>query len=128
LHNRQKTQKTQVPTTSTLAQQPSNKGLKRVIFHDDKQQCSPAAYHSNINMSQQELLRPRETYAHADMREIQQQIKNFENKAHREVATFQIPKCLSCSEKNERKDHANTTAVLSRKMITTRDLIHKLTM
>jgi hypothetical protein len=48
-----KTQKTQVPTTSSLAQQPSNKGHKRVIFHDDKQQCSPAAYHSNINTSQQ---------------------------------------------------------------------------
>jgi hypothetical protein len=44
-----KTQKTQVPPTSTLAQQPSNKGRKRVIFHDDKQQCSPAAYHSNLN-------------------------------------------------------------------------------
>jgi hypothetical protein len=63
-----KTHKNQVPTTSTLAQQPSNKGRKRVIFHDDKQQCSPAAYHSNLNTSQQELLRLRETYAHAYMR------------------------------------------------------------
>jgi hypothetical protein len=48
-----KTQKTQVPTTSTLAQQPSNKGRKRVICHDDRQQFSPAAYHSNLNTSQQ---------------------------------------------------------------------------
>jgi hypothetical protein len=63
-----KTQKTQVPSTSTLAQHPSNKGRKRVIFHDDEQQCSPAAYHSNLNTSQQEHLRLHETYAHADMR------------------------------------------------------------
>jgi hypothetical protein len=58
-----KTQKIQVPSPSTFAQQPSNKGRKRVIF----QQCSPAAYHSNLNTSQQELLRLHETYAHADM-------------------------------------------------------------
>jgi hypothetical protein len=101
-----KTQKTQIPTTSTLAQQPSNKGRKRVIFHDDKQQYSPAAYHSNLNTSQQELLRLRETYAHADMREIQQQIKICEIKAHRQVATCQIPKCLSCSEnKGKKRSH-----------------------
>jgi hypothetical protein len=62
------TQKIQIPTTLTLAQQPSNKGRKRVIFHDDKQQYSPAAYHSNLNTSQQELLRLHENYAHADMR------------------------------------------------------------
>jgi hypothetical protein len=93
-----KTQKTQVPTTSTLAQQPSSKGRNCVIFHDDKQQCSPAAYHSNLNTSQQELLRLHENYAQADMREIQQQIKNCDIKAHRQVATFQIPKCISCSE------------------------------
>jgi hypothetical protein len=91
-----KTQKNQVTTTSTLAQQPSNKGRKRVIFHDDKQQCSPAAYHSNLNTSQQELVCLHETYAHADMREIQQQIKNCQIKAHIQVATCQIPKCLSC--------------------------------
>jgi hypothetical protein len=41
---------------------------KRIIFHDDKHQCSPAAYHSNLNTSQQELFRLHETYAHADMR------------------------------------------------------------
>jgi hypothetical protein len=37
------------------------------------------------------------------MREIQQQIKNCEIKAHRQVATYQIPKCLSCSEKKGKK-------------------------
>jgi hypothetical protein len=101
-----KAQKNQIPTTLTLAQQPSNKGHKRVIFHDDKQQYSPAAYHSNLNTSQQELLRLRETYAHADMREIQQQIKNCEIKAHRQVTTCQIPKCLSCSEnKGKKRSH-----------------------
>jgi hypothetical protein len=101
-----KTQKIQAPTPSTFAQQPSSKGHKRVIFHDDKQQCSPAAYHSNLNISQQELLRLHETYAHADMQEIQQQIKNCEIKAHRQVATCHIPKCLSCSEnKGNKRPH-----------------------
>jgi hypothetical protein len=98
-----KTQNIQVPTPSTFAQQPSNKGRKRVIFNDDKQQCSPAAYHSNLSTSQQQLLRLHETYAHADMREIQQQIKNCIIKAPRQVATCQIPKCLSCSENKGKK-------------------------
>jgi hypothetical protein len=70
-----KTQKIQIAAPSTFAQQPSNKRRKRVIFHDDKPQCSTAAYHSNLNISQQELLRLHETYAHTNMREIQQQIK-----------------------------------------------------
>jgi hypothetical protein len=122
------THKTQVPTTPTLAQQPINKGRKRVIFHYDKQQCSPAAYHSNLNTSQQELLCLHETYAHAYMQEIQQQIKNCQIKAHRQVATCQIPKCISCLEKKERKDHINNTVVPSQKMITTRNRIHQLTM
>jgi hypothetical protein len=100
------TQKIQAITPSTFAQQPSRKGRKRVIFHDDKQQCSPAAYHSNLNTSKQELLRLHETYAHADMREIQQQIKNCEIKARRQVATCQIPKCLSCLEyKGKKRPH-----------------------
>jgi hypothetical protein len=63
-----KTQKIPVPTPSTFAQQPSSNGRKRIICHDDKQQCSPAAYHSNLNTSQQECLRLHETYAHPDMR------------------------------------------------------------
>jgi hypothetical protein len=90
-----------IPTTLTLAQQPRNKGRKRVIFNDANPQYTPAAYNSNLNSSQQELLYLHETYAHADMREIQQQIKNCEIKANRQVATYQIPKCLSCS-KNKR--------------------------
>jgi hypothetical protein len=72
-----KTQKIQIAAQSTFAHQPSNKGRKRVIFHNDKPPCSPAAYHSNLNTSQQELLRLHETYAHADMREIQHQIKKL---------------------------------------------------
>jgi hypothetical protein len=48
-----KTQKTQITTTSTLSHQSINKGRKRVIFHNDKHQCSPAAYHSHLNTSQQ---------------------------------------------------------------------------
>jgi hypothetical protein len=90
-----KTRTTHIPTTTTLAQQPSNKGRKRVIFHDANLPHTPAAYNSNLNTSQQELLRLHEIYAHADMREIQQQIKTCDIKANRKVATCQIPKCLS---------------------------------
>jgi hypothetical protein len=101
-----KTQKIQIASPSTFAQQPSNKGRTRVIFHDDKPQCSTAAYHSNLNTSQQELLRLHETYAHADMREIQQQIKNCDITAPRQVSTCQIPKCSSCSEnKGKKRSH-----------------------
>jgi hypothetical protein len=98
-----KTRTTHIPTTSTLAQQPSNKGRKRVIFNDANLPHTPTAYNSNLNTSQQELLRLHETYAHADMLEIKQQIKNFEIKANRQVATCQIPKCLSCSENKGKK-------------------------
>jgi hypothetical protein len=37
------------------------------------------------------------------MGEIQQQIKNCEIKAHRQVATCQITKCMSCSENKGKK-------------------------
>jgi hypothetical protein len=87
-----------IPVASTLAQQPINKGRKRVIFCEPDQTTIPAAYTSHLNTSQQELLRLHETYAHADTREIEQQIKNCEIKANRQVATCHIPKCLSCSE------------------------------
>jgi hypothetical protein len=67
---------------------------------------TPAAYASNLNTSQQELLRLHETYAHADIKEKQQQIKNCEIKAKRQVATCHIPKCLSCSEnKGKKRSH-----------------------
>jgi hypothetical protein len=40
------------------------------------------------------------------MQEIKHQIKNFEIKAHRQVATCQIPKCISCSEnKGKKRSH-----------------------
>jgi hypothetical protein len=40
------------------------------------------------------------------MREIQQHIKNCEIKANRQVATYQIPKCLSYSEnKGKKRSH-----------------------
>jgi hypothetical protein len=47
---------THIPVTSTLAQQPSNKGRKRVLFHKPDQATTTAAYNSNLNTSQQELL------------------------------------------------------------------------
>jgi hypothetical protein len=37
------------------------------------------------------------------MREIQQQIKNCEIKAHQQVATCQLPNCHSCSENKGKK-------------------------
>jgi hypothetical protein len=101
-----KTQKIQTAAPSTFAHQPSNKGRKRVIFHNDKPPCPTETYHSNLNTSQQELLRLHETYAHADMREIQQKIKDCDIKAPRQVATCPIPKCLSCSEnKGKKRSH-----------------------
>jgi hypothetical protein len=60
-----------------MAQQPNQKGRKRVIFHDTHQITNPVAYNSNLNTAQQELLHLHETYAHADMKEIQQQIKKL---------------------------------------------------
>jgi hypothetical protein len=52
------------------------------------------------------MLRLHETYAQADMKEIQQQIKNCEIKANRQVATCHILKCLSCSEnKGKKRSH-----------------------
>jgi hypothetical protein len=40
------------------------------------------------------------------MKEIQQQIKNCDLKENRQVATCQIPKCLSCSEnKGKKRSH-----------------------
>jgi hypothetical protein len=64
----------------------------------------PHLHHNlNLNTSQQEHLCLHETYAHADMKEIQHQIKNCEIKANRQVATCHIPKCLSCSENKGKK-------------------------
>jgi hypothetical protein len=89
-----------------MAQQPNHKGRKRVIFHDTHQITTPAAYSTNLNTAQQELLCLHETYAHADMKEIQQQIKNCDLKANIQVATCEIPKCLSCSEnKGKKRSH-----------------------
>jgi hypothetical protein len=70
-----KTRKTHIPIASSLAPQPSNKGRKRVIFSEHDQATTPTAYNSNLNTSQQELLRLHETYSHADMKEIQEKSK-----------------------------------------------------
>jgi hypothetical protein len=94
---------TYIQAASTLAQQPINKGRKRIIFHETDSATVPAAYVSNMNTSQQELLRLHGTYAHAEMKRIQHQIKNSKIKANRQVATCNIPKCLSCSENKEKK-------------------------
>jgi hypothetical protein len=93
------------PSTS-MTQQPNHRGRKRVILHDTHQITTPAAYNSNLNTAQQELLRLHETYENADMKEIQQQIKNCDLKANIQVATCQIPKFLSCSEnKGKKRSH-----------------------
>jgi hypothetical protein len=75
-----KTQKIQIAAPSTFTHQPSNKGRKRAIFHNDKPPCPTATHHYNLNTSQQERLQLHETYAHADKREIQQQIKTGTSK------------------------------------------------
>jgi hypothetical protein len=59
------------PDASTLAQHPSYKGRIRVIINKTNNTITPAAYVSNLNTAQKELLRLHETYAHADMKEIQ---------------------------------------------------------
>jgi hypothetical protein len=94
---------TYIQSASTLAQQPSNKGRKCVIFHENDNATTPAAYVSNLNTSQQELVCLHDTYAHAYMKEIQHQIKNCENKANRQVATCNISKCISCSNNKVKK-------------------------
>jgi hypothetical protein len=97
---------TYIQAASTLAQQPSNKGRTHVIFNETNNAITPAAYVSHMNTSQQELLRLHEIYAHADMKEIQHQIKNYEIKASIQVATCHIPKCLSCSKnKGKKRSH-----------------------
>jgi hypothetical protein len=94
-----------IQSASTLAQQPRNKGRKRVIFNETDNATTPAVYVSNLNTSQQEL-RLHETYAHADVKEIQHQIKNFKIKANRKVATCDIPTCISWSEnKGKKRSH-----------------------
>jgi hypothetical protein len=52
---------TQQDPSTSIAQQPHHKGRKRVIFHDTHQITTPAAYNSNLNTAQQELLRLHET-------------------------------------------------------------------
>jgi hypothetical protein len=47
-----KTRTTHIPVISTLAQQPSNKCRKRVIFREPDQATTPAAYNSNLNTSE----------------------------------------------------------------------------
>jgi hypothetical protein len=101
-----KTAPTQHIQSTSIAKQPTHKGRKRVIFHDTHQITTQATYSSNLNTVQQELLRIHEKYAHADMKEIQQQIKNCNIKANIQVATCQIPKCLSCSKnKGKKRSH-----------------------
>jgi hypothetical protein len=55
------------PIEQSFSQQPSNKGGKRVAILEPK---SLAAYTSNLNTANQELLNLHETNAHADMQEM----------------------------------------------------------
>jgi hypothetical protein len=66
-------------------------------------QPSTSAYTSNFNTAQQEVLRLHETYAHADMREIQQKIRLGDIKMTREVTQCHIPKYISCCENKSKK-------------------------
>jgi hypothetical protein len=102
-----KTKKRTYTTSSmSLAQQPSFKGCSRVILNETNNTTAPTAYITNLNTAQQELLRLHESYAHADMKEIQQQIEDCEIKANRQVMICHIPKCLSCCEnKGKKRSH-----------------------
>jgi hypothetical protein len=98
--------RTYTPSSAILAQQRRYKGRKRVIFNETNNTTAPTAFISNLNTTQQELLCLHETYAHTGMKETQQQIKNCEIKANRQVATCQIPKCLSCCKnKGKKRSH-----------------------
>jgi hypothetical protein len=104
------THKTNKRTQKTLGtnfvQQPSYKGRKRVIVNETNNTTEPHAYITNLNTAQQELLRLHETYAHEDMKEIQQHIKNCDIKVNRQVVICQIPTCLSCCEnKGKKRSH-----------------------
>jgi hypothetical protein len=125
LHNRQQKCTKHIQAASTLAQQPSNKGRKCVIFCEPDHATTPAAYALNLNTSQQEMLRLNETYAHTDIKEIQQQIKNCESKAKRQVATCHIPNVSHAPKTKGKRDHINNTAGPSHKMITTRGQTHR---
>jgi hypothetical protein len=95
-----------ITSRMNLAQQPSYKGRKQVIVKETNNTTAPTAYITSLNTAQQELLCLHETYAHADMKEIQQQIKKRDIKANIHVATFHLPKCLSCSEnKGKKRSH-----------------------
>jgi hypothetical protein len=85
-----------------LAQQPSYKGRTRVILNKTNNTTAPTAYIKNLSTAQQELLHLHETYAHTDMKGIQQQIKNCEIQANSQVATCQIPK-----NKGKKISHTN---------------------
>jgi hypothetical protein len=102
-----KTEKrTYTPSSTNLAQQPSYKKRKRVIVNETNNTTAPNAYISNLNTAQQELLRLHESYAHVNMKEIQQHMENCDIKAYRQVRTCQIPKCLSCCKnKGKKRSH-----------------------
>jgi hypothetical protein len=67
----------QIVVAANFAQQPSFKGRKRVIVKKTNNTIESITYLTNLNTAQQELLRLDETYAHADMKEIQQQNQIF---------------------------------------------------
>jgi hypothetical protein len=100
---------TTTPVKPSLLQQPSNKGRKRVALLEPKE---ITAYTSNLNTAQQELLQLHDTYAHANMQEIQYKIKHRDIKSTRQVALYQIPKCQSCcnnkSKKRSQKRHCGS--------------------
>jgi hypothetical protein len=102
-----------------MAQQPNHKGRKRVIFHENHQITTPTAYNSNLNTAQQELLRLHETYAHADMKEILQQIKKCDLSLHdRYLNAYHVRKTKA------RKDHTINIADPSQQTTNDQVLTH----
>jgi hypothetical protein len=97
---------THTPSGTNFAQQPSYKGFKQVIVNETNNTTELTAYITNLNTTQQELLHLNETYAHPDMKEMQQHIKNCDIKANRQVTICQILKWLSsCENKGKKRSH-----------------------
>jgi hypothetical protein len=98
----------------------NNKGRKRVIFHEPDNATTPAAYTSNLNTSQQELLCLHETYAHADMKEIQHKSKTVKLRQTYKSQHITYQNVSHAPKIKVKRDHLNNTAGPSHKKIATR--------
>jgi hypothetical protein len=95
--------RTYTPSSANLAQQPSYKGRKRVIVKETNNTTAPTAYTSNMKTAQKELLRLYETYAHADMKEIQQKIKTASLRLTDKLQHVKYPNVYHVAKKRQKE-------------------------